>query len=911
MGLARVAIVTLGAIFVLFGTGGIAIGPYRWMTRDNFDAVMEKMDTVNEFNCKEMSSESLRLPANSVGQRPKFNVLPQIVIFPNRTNLIHMHNMALNRAYFYSYILQRLNESQVTDFPMLPGMLYYYMGASADVSSGVGLMNGSGVLFDTHTQYANWYPTILLFNNTLPLFGPKAFLVDDFQDPVNWLREPTNNTIRVDDLGSGPGHNYTASWHPLNSMVVRDVPNQIDFIPDLRTDYRAKHQYDYLIYNATRVGEMERMPNIKRQFFGPPSPGISEPYQPVYFTRPYFDCGRSNKWIVSAVAPVIDFMVRYSIETKLRRPQYVAITVTDLDFLRIDFDPCDRSVDSPDRTYFSGVARCRSTTLCEPLPGHGYQRGGYVCHCRPGYRYPYWQNGPFLGRDIEQASEAEADQFECIPVEWKLQRLTERGITPNSKRRRRRKRSLDETKELVHLMHLYNASAMAELRSKVAEHDRRDRELKRAQKAGSYGLGSLVKGLLSRAARSISTPADMGGQNVHYLGRLATFDADRFKAATQLISFTASVTPENCAAKTPQQLELPGEAGYGADTSFQVQARSALRLAHFLSAFSQNVNPDEVYGPFYSDKHLNRDQLFGEAFANVMSDGWIRSAGIYYDREAFWDPLLKRRIEYFGPTAFKLASDDTGDQKQRQLSFVAEDAAGWPLERAYFERDWFRILKQRWASNTYGLETFVNKPYVRTDLNGTGSKPFQRYPLYYRAPRFADMYWSKPYFDCNRNRDPNSRHVNDWVITVAAPFFGYSEQRSLQFLGVTAVTVRLDKLDINQCPGNFYEANYFKNSAPCHFESSYCVPVIQNKFQLENYKCECRQGFEYPYNDISIWFFAGGTVSSQYERAQRNETNYYRMLKCREGAGSTLLPSRGSILVAMLVGVLVANLSRD
>ena len=27
--------------------------------------------------------------------------------------------------------------------------------------------------------------------------------------------------------------------------------------------------------------------------------------------------------------------------------------------------------------YFAGTAKCKSTTMCEPLPGYGFARGGY------------------------------------------------------------------------------------------------------------------------------------------------------------------------------------------------------------------------------------------------------------------------------------------------------------------------------------------------------------------------------------------------------------------------------------------------------------------------------------------------------------------------------------------------------
>lgn len=933
----------------------IAVGPYEWMGRDNFDLVMEKMISVNEKNCMELSIDSLRLPVNSLGQVPKFNILPQIVIFPNRTKLIHLHNMALNRGYFYSYILQRLNTSEF-DFPMLPGFMYYYLSAAATVTSAPGLLNGSAILFDTDCQYANWFPTILNFNTTLPLFGPKAWRLDDYQDNVNWLREPTNHTIIIEDLGSGPDHNYTARWHRLNPLFLYDPDPRIkiDFIPDRRTDFQGKHQYDFNIYCANSTGVMCKLPNTTRNFFGPPSPGIQETYQPVYFSRPYFDCGRTNMWVVTSVGPVVDVMMRYSQAINLLRPRYVAVSTSDIDFRRIDFDPCARSVDSSDYTYFSGVARCGPTTLCEPLPGYGFQRGGYMCHCLPGFRYPYWQNGPFLGRDIEQASDPESKQFECIPVKWRIQRLTQSGTsTSGTGAKRRRRRSASDVKLLVQLMRLYNASSMSELELRAGEHDRLDKEAAVKAKRANSGVlkyvnlaksavGNAVSYLVnatvavvnstaqpaakrqleprhplpeatqrllderkSRVKRTIDTSADYGEQNIYYLGRLSSFAPDRYNAVKALIDQTIAITPETCGSTPPDKLVLPGEVGFGADKQFEVQARTALRLAHFLSAFQQNVNPDEIYGGLRGDKFLNEHQIYGEVFSNVMADQWILSSGVYFDRDSFSNPETNRKLEFFGPTAYKIGSEQRTDQKQRELSFIAEDAAGWPSSRAYYEKDWFKVLKERWASNTYGLEKFVTKPYVRFDLNGTSSKPFQRFPIYYRAPRFEDVYWSKPYFDCNPNKDPNRRSLSAWVITASVPFFGISPYKTLQFMGVVAVTVPLSKMDINMCPSNFYEANFFKNTAPCHFDTTYCVPIIQNRFALQNYKCECRQGYEYPFNDISIWFHAGGTVSQNYEKMMNNEQNYYRMLTCREGSASSLLPT----MAVLIVGALAAWLS--
>ncbi|KAK3097577.1 hypothetical protein FSP39_011090 [Pinctada imbricata] len=87
--------------------------------------------------------------------------------------------------------------------------------------------------------------------------------------------------------------------------------------------------------------------------------------------------------------------------------------------------------------------------------------------------------------------------------------------------------------------------------------------------------------------------------------------------------------------------------------------------------------------------------------------------------------------------------------------------------------------------------------------------------------------------------------------------------------GVITVDVKLDYLEINQCPGDFSVANAFKNTARCHYKSQYCVPLpIQiptNRFQTGGYKCECRQGYEYPFNDLGF-FFDGQMMEIEYAK---------------------------------------------
>ena len=53
----------------------------------------------------------------------------------------------------------------------------------------------------------------------------------------------------------------------------------------------------------------------------------------------------------------------------------------------------------------------------------------------------------------------------------------------------------------------------------------------------------------------------------------------------------------------------------------------------------------------------------------------------------------------------------------------------------------------------------------------------------------------------------------------------YNLLQHLYFRGVITVDVKLDELDINQCPADFYIPNAFKNTAKCDFQSQY-VSII-------------------------------------------------------------------------------------
>lgn len=307
LGLLIVAIFTLWmGVQSQENEGDYGRSPYDWVGYDKFDEITDRYTAVDKFNCKSKPISELYLPDETVAQKPRFNRLLSMVYYPNRTDMMHIHNMALNRAFFFSYIFQKLNESE--DFPYQPGLMYYYFSCAADISANKNNINGSMIMFDSNASYPNWYRN-LPFNQTLPLFGPGAFRLDDYNDPTNWLREPTNRTIEIYDFGAGPQSNYTQDSYKTNQWFDMWLPDGWD---KAGQDSVRKHSYDVGVKYSNETGKFVRDEFEALTFFGPPSPGQNEKeHIPVVFTQPYFDCGKSNRWIISAVAPIVDWIPRY------------------------------------------------------------------------------------------------------------------------------------------------------------------------------------------------------------------------------------------------------------------------------------------------------------------------------------------------------------------------------------------------------------------------------------------------------------------------------------------------------------------------------------------------------------------------------------------------------------------------
>lgn len=300
------------------------------------------------------------------------------------------------------------------------------------------------------------------------------------------------------------------------------------------------------------------------------------------------------------------------------------------------------------------------------------------------------------------------------------------------------------------------------------------------------------------------------------------------------------------------------------------------------------------------DKPLNEDQMIGEALAMVMGNSRLWGAGIYFDSNQFTNRT------HFAPYAYK--------QKLNTRKFHVEDLARLNSpDKLYTNSKWFKQLKSRWGNFYDNLEKHWLKMWFRSRSGGRDQSKFgggtfddiyqrryEHFPEYYKAANLEQGIWTAPYYDCKGLGKPM------WKITYASPFFGWNSLRNrIEFKGAVAVSMDIRMLDINQCPNHYHVPNAFKRTNKCDERSSYCVPILGRGFTTGGYKCECKQGYEYPFEDL-ITYFDGQRVDAEFLNLVEKKENWFDMYKCRLAAASEL----SSSLTAMFFILMICSLIR-
>jgi hypothetical protein len=107
--------ISLGLYLLLFNK---SYSQFEWISYDKIDEIMDLINSVNSVNCFDKQPNELVLPEESVYQKPSIEMLKKDIIMRNRTQLLHVRNIAHRNALLYSYLFQRLFDFEE------PGLTY-------------------------------------------------------------------------------------------------------------------------------------------------------------------------------------------------------------------------------------------------------------------------------------------------------------------------------------------------------------------------------------------------------------------------------------------------------------------------------------------------------------------------------------------------------------------------------------------------------------------------------------------------------------------------------------------------------------------------------------------------------------------------------------------------------------------
>lgn len=822
----RLLVASIVAIHVADINVGVH-GQHNWHQSDNFDEIKGKYERPSSDNCNVIDRNHLFLPSSSVSQIPDIKQFGIDPIYLNRTNLLHIQNVALNRAFFYSYILQKApDESE-------PGFLYYMLSAASDISANKDI-NASAIYFSPNRAFTPSYSGF--FNKTMPLYAPRAHRIDDYNDPYQLKGVSTMNTISISDLGAirpdVRDSNYTSEMYKINEWYS-------SWLPDLTNRHDSKPTYTVQISNSNGTNETF-------VFHGPP--GDSDEPGPVKWQRPYYDCGRTNKWLLGASVPIADLFPRHTGWRHLELPLYVASAVIEMDFSQLDVNQCPANELAERSTnFFADSAKCRKeSTICEPIHGFGLRRGGYQCRCKPGFRLPKHLQGPYLGELLERATDSEyRDGFQCQRIENLAVRT--QNVQPMSEPERRKIINRMDTLTGLNTMSTY------QLQQQQQQH-------------------------ISVFASAPQQP--VGLQSA--LGASSTSNRYDINKLSEIVR--RPLSREQClqmAQLDPTQLRLPGNVAHGKDKQFENQARAALRLSHFVSSFLQLIDPKELFAEFrVSDKPLSREQLFGETLSTLVGDRQLVGVGIWLEKPGNLGAPYAYRLERNARNFF-ITDLTQSSQSGRFSAFQASsNNNNYHDDNHYTQNEAFKVLRTRWMANTENLDTITLKLNIRFNSTGINLIRYDRYPMQYSAPRLDHGFWSSPYLDCGPH--------NQWLISYSSPIFGWDKLRlRVEFKGIAIVHMKLADLDINQCDSeNYHSTNAFRDTHKCDRISTKCIPLQGRKFESGGYKCECQQGYEYPFNNPTT-YIDGQMMEAEYSNVIQGRPSRINSLACRLATSSS------------------------
>lgn len=850
---------------------------------DPLDEILKRTSDISErltdSSCSTIPNLEKMLPRNAVSDLP-LPFEPQGGILDFRAQMYEAQRLAVNRAIFYSFALQNSTKEEE------PNLSYYLFSTLATLSASDEHVVGSRVVFSRNSLKVNWFGKP---NETLERFGPYSF-----RSGPNRFRSVD---LAVEDYEDDMQHSSPNPWYAA-------------WLSD-----RAKGFLPQSVALEMRVLKDQGKPDSVR-FSGPPVD------LPAIWTMPFFDCGYSNRWLVSAISPIVDVdeesnnlnrnilenfqhtrQKRQDVATHQLPPEvhaaingfqsvgkYIASVSIDIDYNKIDINQCDGDVQF---NAFAGTHLCKNTTMCEPTNGHGFRRGGYKCVCRPGYRLPEGQIKVWDGVELESAEKNlynDPTNYQCVEIQD-----PETLIPPIAQAAMRQAINLQPQQFMHGMENNHDLSSMPfPNMDMLAPNFAQEFNIPEMQHHNEHGpklesrmAQPLIPGMRVAANPMSQGPSDSPQSHFQHADSPRALRAKRqapqpgheFNSPNQesvdngpsllerlmkkleqednmmhkIRRMLDSLTPQNCSNRqaddTRIDLGLSGTLKKQMAKQFAPQARIALRLAHFLSNYLQNtVNPNG------ESNILTETLIRAEMAAVIVAEPTVGSMAVAFEEGVF--PGKK----YYSPTAL--------------YNKVLDELQFYQYSDNYTSSAWYKNAKGRISGTK--LKQYIAEGMVPSDSSGQNMEKISQ--LSYAAVAFEDVKEPVgPFFDC---------FYLEKFAYFEVPFFTKVNNR-LRLAGFVTIGINPEFADVNQCAGS--DESLFQGTDRCDRETTLCFPTKGRGLRAGGYKCECKDGYEYPYDD-GIDYFDGMRLEMEYHNKLVGLPNNFKNYRCRH-PGTLLKPT--------------------
>ncbi|CAH0562368.1 unnamed protein product [Brassicogethes aeneus] len=210
---------------------------------------------------------------------------------------------------------------------------------------------------------------------------------------------------------------------PEGSILVKDLAVEYNYLSNTSEwFYIARKNAENVIKNFNQFSKGYNTYTFNETVHSERVPDeiLSVRYEDGKWSKPYYDCGGGNIWMLTYTVPFFGFLNNTYF--------FKGTSGIDVDLRRVDIDQCPLPKDSTQLNIFAASDKCKKrTTECVPLSGLGFRRGSYRCVCRRGFYFPEttaerrYYNGTVIEEEYEKLMLGENNQygkegiFECLP----------------------------------------------------------------------------------------------------------------------------------------------------------------------------------------------------------------------------------------------------------------------------------------------------------------------------------------------------------------------------------------------------------------------------------------------------------------------------------------------------------------